>query len=182
MEETRRRIATAGAEYVKGLGSWDWSDLTFRRVATLAGVGERTVYRHFPTERDLHAAVLTQLADEAGVDLEHLTLDAVADTADRVFRSLGRFGGSGRTLVYPDLPAMTDAHVLGREALLRVATTERPDWSERDQLRLAAALDVLWAVQSYERLVGPWGLAPDEASTVLSWAIRAVIDAPLPRG
>ena len=49
-----------------GYDTWDWRDLTFRSVAERAGVGERTVYRHFPTERHLHDAVMERLESEAG--------------------------------------------------------------------------------------------------------------------
>ena len=72
------RILTAGAELVRGFEGWDWSGLTFRSVAERAGVNERTVYRHFPTERDLRAAVLAELTERAGVDDATLTLANVA--------------------------------------------------------------------------------------------------------
>ena len=47
--ETRERVIAAGSELVRQLPSWDWREGTFRAVAERAGVGERTVYRHFPT-------------------------------------------------------------------------------------------------------------------------------------
>lgn len=56
--ETRARIVAAGTELVHGFETWDWHDLTFKAVAERAGVGERTVYRHFPTEQHLHDAVM----------------------------------------------------------------------------------------------------------------------------
>jgi len=42
-------VIAAGSELVRQLPSWDWREVTFRAVAERAGVGERTVYRHFPT-------------------------------------------------------------------------------------------------------------------------------------
>ena len=65
--KTRERIIAAGSELVHAFDSWNWRDLTFRSVAERAGVGERTVYRHFPTERHLHDAVMQRLESEAGV-------------------------------------------------------------------------------------------------------------------
>ena len=56
--QTRERIVAAGSELVHDFDTWNWRDLTFKAVAERAGVGERTVYRHFPTERHLHDAVM----------------------------------------------------------------------------------------------------------------------------
>ena len=96
-DETRERIIVAGVELVRGFDSWDWSGLTFRSVAQRAGVGERTVYRHFPNERGLRDAIMARLGEEAGVDYERLTLAEVGEVAGRMFRSLGAFAVSVRT-------------------------------------------------------------------------------------
>lgn len=90
-DQTRERIIVAGVELVRGFDSWDWSGLTFRAVAQRAGVGERTVYRHFPNERGLRDAIMARLGEEAGVDYETLTLPGVSEVAGRLFRSLGSF-------------------------------------------------------------------------------------------
>jgi AcrR family transcriptional regulator len=177
MEETRERIIVAGVDPARELKTWDWAELTFRAVAARAEVGERTVYRHFPTERALHAAIMRGLAEKAGVDYEQVTLDTVADTAARVFRSMGALQAA-RSVNVPTDPAFVEEDQHRRDALLNAVAKERPDWSKRDRLRLAAALDVLWGAPSYERLVDQWGFTPKEAMAVLSWAIeRLVTDA-----
>jgi AcrR family transcriptional regulator len=94
--ETRDRIVAAGAELVHELPSWDWSLLTFRAVAERAGVGERTVYRHFPTERLLHDAVMQRLEEEAGVSYEGIGVGDLAPLAARIFASLGSYAASER--------------------------------------------------------------------------------------
>ena len=83
-DETRERIIVAGVELVRGFDSWDWSGLTFRSVAQRAGVGERTVYRHFPNERGLRDAIMAGLGEQAGVDYERLTLAEVGEVAGRI--------------------------------------------------------------------------------------------------
>ena len=96
---TRERIVQAGSELVHGFASWDWQELTFRAVAERAGVGERTVYRHFPTERHLHDAVMA-LADE----MPHRAAEweAIVDRYGlRAPRSLDEF--VGQSFVYADL-------------------------------------------------------------------------------
>src|SRR3546814_8191892 len=101
-EQTRDRIVGAGSELVHEFDSWDWRGLTFRAVAERAGVGERTVYRHFPTERHLHAAVMQRLEAEAGVPYDDVTLDNIGAVTARVFASLQRFP------VRETLPAPSD--------------------------------------------------------------------------
>ena len=76
--DTRERIVTAGSELAHEFASWDWKALTFRAVAERAGVGERTVYRHFPTERHLHDAVMQRLEEEAGITYEGVDMRNLA--------------------------------------------------------------------------------------------------------
>ena len=177
MEQTRERIVAAGVELVVGFTSWDWTDLTFRAVAERAGVGERTVYRHFPTERALHAAIMRGLAEKAGVDYDQVTLDTVADMAARVFRSMGAFQAA-HALDAPTDPAFIEEDQHRRDALVGAVNKERPDWPKRDREWLAAALDVLWGPPSFERLIDQWGYKPKEAMAILEWAIdRLIADA-----
>ncbi len=59
LEVTRRRILDACALLALGHGGLDDPTLfTYARVAELAGVSERTVYRAFPTKQALSAAFL----------------------------------------------------------------------------------------------------------------------------
>lgn len=179
MEETRERIVAAGVELALGLERWDWAYLTFRAVAERAGVGERTVYRHFPTERALHSAIMRGLAEKAGVDYEQITLDTVADIAARVFRSMGAFRAGGTANVnVPTDPAFVEEDQHRRDALLNAVAKERPDLTKKERARLAAALDILWGPPSYERLIDQWGFTQKEAMAVLKWSIdRLTADA-----
>ena len=169
-DQTRERILVAGVDLVRGFDSWDWSALTFRAVAQRAGVGERTVYRHFPNERELRDAIMVRLGQEAGVDYERLTLADVGEVAGRMFRSLGSFAVSNVTSP-PDDPTFVAVDQDRRQALLRAVAEAKPGLSEHQQLTMAAALDVLWGVPSYDRLVSAWGMSPDAAMGVLAWAI-----------
>ena len=176
MEATRERIVAAGVEMVRGFKTWDWTDLTFRAVAERAGVGERTVYRHFPTERILHSAIMSGLAMEAGVDYDRVTLATVGAIAQRVFRALGSLHLRPALDPPPD-SAFAEADQQRRDALLRAVAAEMPQWSERERLMLAASLDLLWSAESYERLVDQWDLDPEVAMAIIAWAIDTLIGA-----
>lgn len=173
-EQTRERIVAAGSELVREYRSWDWRELTFRAIAERAGVGERTVYRHFPTERDLHDAVMGRLEDEAGVAYEEVDLTNLTDVTGRFFASLQRFTIE-ESVQPPADPVFVGADQRRRQALFRAVTEAAPDWPAARVRAVAGLLDVLWNLPSYERLVNTWQLSPAEASTSLTWLIDTVV-------
>ena len=122
--QTRERIIAAGSELVHAFDSWNWRDLTFRSVAERAGVGERTVYRHFPTERHLHDAVMQRLESEAGISYEDVDLDNLGAVTARVFASLQRFAVR-ESVDTPRDPTFVGVDARRREALLRAVTDIR---------------------------------------------------------
>lgn len=174
--ETRERILTAGSELVHGFPSWDWQGLTFRAVAERAGVGERTVYRHFPTERHLHDAVMQRLEEEAGITYEDVELANLAEVTGRVFGTLHSFAVR-ESVDAPDDPTFVAVDERRRTALSRAVTAAAPHWSDAQRATVAALLDVLWNVPSYERLVGVWKLDGDDATRAIGWVIGKLVQA-----
>ena len=172
--QTRERIITAGSELVHGFSSWNWRDLTARAAAERAGVSERTVYRHFSTEHELQDAVMRRLHIEAGVTLERLTLDQLADVATRVFTYLSSFATAPRPT---ENETFVTADQRRREALLAAVQLSTTGWSDADRHIAAAILDMFWTVPFYERLVNAWHLDPDDAGRAITWALRLLVDA-----
>ncbi|WP_099040266.1 TetR/AcrR family transcriptional regulator [Mycobacterium neglectum] len=182
--QTRKRIVAAGSELVHDFDSWNWRDLTFRAVAERAGVGERTVYRHFPTERHLHDAVMQRLESEAGISYEDVDLTNIGDVTGRVFASLQRFSVR-KSVEAPQDPTFVGVDVRRREALTRAVSAAAPGWSAAEQQVTAGLLDVLWNVPSYERLVGEWDIEGTDATRAIAWVMAKVVaaiedDAPPP--
>lgn len=165
--ETRQRIIAAGAEILHGYATWNWSALTVRAVADRAGVNERTVYRHFESERELREAVMERLQEEAGVDLEGLRLEDVRAVTSRIFEHVSTFPLEPRIQLDATLMAASRRQ---REALTAAVEPATRRWSEADRTLAAALLDVLWSVTAYERLVADWKLDPEEAIRGLTWA------------
>ena len=56
-----------------------------------------------------------------------------------------------------------------RRALVRAVTAATPGWSVAERHTVAALLDVLWNLPSYERLVGVWNLGGEDASRAIAW-------------
>lgn len=174
--QTRERIVAAGSELVHAFDSWNWRDLTFKAVAERAGVGERTVYRHFPTERHLHDAVMQRLESEAGISYEDVDLTNIDEVTARVFASLQRFSVR-KSVDTPQDPTFVGVDARRREALVRAVSAAAPAWSAAQQQMAAALLDVLWNVPSYERLVGVWGIDGPDATRAIGWVMAKVIGA-----
>ena len=172
--ETRERILDAGSALVHGLPTWDWRTLTFRAVAEQAGVSERTVYRHFATERELRDAVMRRLEEEAGVSYEGIGLDDLAAVTTLVFSARASFAASATVV---DDPTFVAEDQLRRDALRDAVAAVATDWTDADRQMATGLLDVLWSVPSFERLVVQWGLSPDDATRVITWALELVAGA-----
>lgn len=172
--ETRARIVAAGAEILRGFPIWNWGELTVGAVADRAGVNRRTVYRYFATERALRDAVMAQLEQEAGVDLEGLTLDDVQAVTARIYEFVSSFPLQPRT---PDDETLAATSARQREALLHAVEPLTGSWSATDRTIAAAMLDTLWSMGAYERMVADWQLDPADAVRAVTWVIGLVQDA-----
>jgi AcrR family transcriptional regulator len=168
---TRRSIVEAGAALVRELQTWDWRELTFAAVAARASVGIRTVYRHFPTERDLHGAILARLQEESGPTYEDLTLDGIAGATARMHASLSSFAISRWTDTVPPQAVLSEVNLRRRQALLLAVEEAASDWAPAQREMAAAVLDVLWGPPAYERLRKEWNMEGDAATEALTWAI-----------
>ena len=172
--ETADRIAEAGAELLRRSPVRDWHALTVRAVAERAGVNERTVYRHFGSEKGLRDAIMSNFERAAGVDLTSLSLDDLADAAARGLRFAADFPTADDDGLDPTLHETDERR---RDALVRAIEQRAPDWDERQQRRAAAVVDLLWSFSAYERFRRSWRLDPDGAIDAIQWAICLVVDA-----
>ena len=174
--ETRERIIAAGSALAHETASWSWRELTVRAVAERAEVGERTVYRHFATERHLRNAVMERLNDEAGVDYEAVDLATIGEVTTKILGSLEHFA-AGPTVHEPDDPTFRAVDDRRRAALLRAVEAETPTWTSEQQASAAGALDVALepaVVRAPGRRVGS---RPERATSTVLWLIALVTEA-----
>lgn len=169
---THRRILDCGCALVHESEVRDWSGLTVGAVATRAGVSERTVYRHFATERGLRDAVMHRIEQEAGIDLAGLRLAGVADVTERILEQVAAYPPRPRPPVDDVLQA---THQRQRDALVAAVQREAKTWARDEVERVAAVLDVLWSVAAYERLVVDWEFDHGEATRALRGSIETLV-------
>lgn len=167
-------MVTAGCELLGASAIRDWRCLTVRAVAKRAGVNERTVYRHFASERGLRDAVMRRLEQRAGIDLDGLRLDEIADVARRIVSVVASHPLEPHPPLDPTLAATGRRQ---REALLRALEPRTAGWTEADRSVAAAMFDVLWSVAVYERLAVDWDLDRDEAIAGITWVIGLIENA-----
>jgi AcrR family transcriptional regulator len=172
--DTRERIIAAGCKILRTSSIRDWRALTMRGVAEEAGVNERTVYRNFGNERGLRDAVMHRLEQKAGIELEGMRLDDVADIAARIFAHVSSYPVRPKP---PLDPTLTDANLRQRNALLSALADGTPEWSDSERTSAAALLDALWSVATYERFVSDWEMNREQAIGTVTWAIGLVEDA-----
>jgi AcrR family transcriptional regulator len=172
--ETRERIIEAGSALVHDLSSWDWRSVTVRAVAARAGVHERTVHRHFATERDLRAAVLQRLLEESGVTVEGMRLEDLPGHVEQLFDYLASFSSSTERPPDPALLALDERR---KAAILATVSVDAKGLCDHEQRLAAAMIDVLWSLASYRRLINGWGLDAAEAARGVNWLISLITDA-----
>ena len=173
--ETRARILVAGSKLAHRAKNWEWSEITADAVAAEAGVSDRTVYRHFATQRQLHDALMRHLEGEAGVFYEGIELNELGAVTERVFASLPSFAVPPTVVVRDATFAASDQR--RREALLQAIGEFTATWSETERRMAAAMLDVLWTPTSYERLVTRWGFDTAAAARAVTMTIDVLTEA-----
>ena len=159
---TRERILDAGSELLHRTSVRDWKKLTVRAVAERAGVNERTVYRYFGSERGLHDAVLHRNREEAGIELEGMRLEDVATVAARILDHVAQYPREPPPALDPTLHGGQGPAAPG--AARRRGVRGRATHRTAQQVTVAAVLDALWSVASYERLVDGWSIDHAERS------------------
>ena len=172
--ETRQRIIAAGVELIHEITNWDWKSLTFKAVGERAGISERTVYRHFSTERKLKDAIMQSLVDDSGVDLSGMKLKDFAGITETVYRFLANVASAEEEESDPTFASIDENR---RNALLGAVSQAKPKWSEQEQENTAALLDILWNLPPYERLVKLWRFDTDRSVKIVTWLINLIEEA-----
>jgi AcrR family transcriptional regulator len=146
-------------------------------IATAAGVGARTVYRHFPTQADLFEALWVQLRQQSGTVFPTAEAEIVP-TLGAMFRSFDQNDRLIRAVMESTAGARVRAHGAaegraGFDQSLQNATQGRNP-VERRQVR--AVFQGLHSAPFWQMLRERGGLSGPEAIAAASWAAQALLD------
>jgi AcrR family transcriptional regulator len=167
---TRQRIIEAA---VKGFAPWA-SDIPFDKVAERARVSERTVYRHFPTQRDLFEAVITHIIARSGWNPDEVEAETLGATVAQAFTYYGT--------LFPGVDPAPEAQGMQELRSKRLKMIERimaPYIEGMDPVRargLSAVIDGLVRVPFLRGMHEHWGLSGHDAGRAVEWAINTLLD------
>ena len=167
---TRERILRACAELVARRTSLD---VSIPQLARAAGVSQPTIYRYFPTKRDLFGALATLQFERVTAGLDPRTPDELAAALPTIFR---------RALELESLVRWTLATPLGSSGRptrgRRLDMLHRASSAEAADLETAKHLPRLLLLLSSPMAALYWkdylGLSTDVAAQTAAWAIRAL--------
>jgi AcrR family transcriptional regulator len=169
---TRARIVEAAVE---GFAPWS-SEMPFDKVAERARVSERTVYRHFPTQRDLLEAVTAHLVEHSGWEPNVSGEDLGAMTA-RAFAYFGSLLESGEHAPEYTSPDMQKLRGQRLEMIERAIGPYTKGMDPELARGICAVFAGLVRVHFMRAMYEHWGLSGAEAGRAVEWAINALLEA-----
>jgi AcrR family transcriptional regulator len=158
------------------------AELSIPAVAREAGVSIRTVYRNFPTKRDLLAALDTHLDERIGFSLPSIPGDLAGLTATirQYFQALDGMDDTNRA---------ARANRIAREgrdtsglpeklqAVIRVLDPIAGSLTASDRTHLFNVIATLFSQYTLQRMKEDLGLTGTAAAESVVWAIETLVEA-----
>lgn len=153
-------------------------DLTFTKLAKVAAVPERTVYRYFKSREDLLAAVFEWSNRRIGFD-GALPVDSAGAAAlvRKVFPGFDAIAPViHELLIAPEGLAARRANLAERrKAALQIVRSEAPTLDRRAAKRVAAILQLLTSAAAWQTLRDYWDMDGEEAGETAAFAIELLL-------
>ena len=154
-------------------------EISMAAVAKRAGVSEPTLYRHFPTKRDLFAALAGYQFRTVAAGLAPASPDDLADAVRTVFQRSADMENVIRwTLAATDPQRVPRPNVQARLAMLRTALGGRADGDDDDTQFLLRTMLLLTSPMAWLYWKDYLGLDPVAAAQTAGWAIKTLAHAP----
>ena len=145
-------------------------------VATRSGIAARTVYRHFPTQADLLAALWERLRDETGIRWPTREEDIIPFVREGfkqfdAHESLVRAAiVAGATIKYT-IPGSAEGRAAFGQALAGITR----NLSNRERDRLVAVCLAIYSAPFWQMLHDRGQLTHAEAQDAAAWALESVL-------
>lgn len=182
-EQTRRAIleAIAEIELIHG-GSIDPSLITYARIAEIADVSERTVYRFFPTKAELDQAYVEAMPIALGQPMTITDLDSYASAIEEIGRRwaarLGPVRVAEHEIDSDEYPASLASRRSRDAQLVELLVEEMPDLASlpvEQRRAIAAIVNHTLSIRSLAIIAQRWNLTIEESTRVQAWAARALL-------
>ena len=157
------------------------AELSFSLIAREAGIGERTVYRYFPTRDALFEAFWESYIQAILAPLSLVSLDArsLLNAAQQIFPKLDEHADITRSLVTsPQGRAIVQTANKRRVARFKPAVREAVgDLPEAELIRLCACVQTLLSPGTWLQMREIWGLDGQESGRAVAEAIEILLSA-----
>jgi AcrR family transcriptional regulator len=161
-----------------------------RRIADAAGVSVRSVFAHFASLDDLHAALVARVRDQVlarlrPIDPARPLPERIAELCAqraRIAEELGAFrraAGARAVSSAPLAEARRASAVASRQQVDRVFATELARFDGRERARRRAAVDAAVSGETWDLLRGVHELSPQDAEAAMAGSVAALL-APAP--
>jgi AcrR family transcriptional regulator len=150
-------------------------EISMAAVAKRAGVSEPTLYRHFPTKRELFAALAGYQFRTVAAGLAPASADDLAEAVRTVFQRSADIESVVRwTLAATDPQQVPRPNVQARLALIRTALGGQADGDDDTAQFLLRTLLLLTSPMAWLYWKDYLGLDPAAAAETAGWAIKAL--------
>ena len=156
------------------------TELTFTQVARMAGLGERTIYRHFPNKEALLEGWWRAHKARLGQETFPDTLAALLDFPVKAFPAFDQEAEIMRGAVLsPQGRAMTLARNDERQAAIRRAVRAElgPEASEDLVLTVCASVQLIQSATAWLTMRDYWDLLGEQSGQIARRAIQAIFTA-----
>lgn len=179
---TTKRILDAFLKLAVGeAGLLDPSSITYRRIADLAGVSERTVYRFFPAKEEFERASIesglvftSDIVPERAADLTEYLRRVTSELAGKVPGPVvrNRAGESAEMESFGKLRAQRG------ERIARALGDVLPaDLDDADRRAVIAVVRTLASLGTVIATASDWEMSMEEAGRAHAWAVDVIIKA-----
>lgn len=166
---TREKIVDALTELMAA-----GEKLTHDAVAARASISRRTVYRYFPDQKSLRAAVWVRMGPPGGIPQ---SLDSLLDGMEGRFATFDR-NAATMTVAMASAEGRAIRNVVKdeRTAAYRTMFADRvAALPEADRTRAIAAIQLLSSGFAWREMRDQWGLDAGEMTIACRWAIEALL-------
>jgi AcrR family transcriptional regulator len=174
-EQTRTNILEAAVALVRRAGE---EAVTIRAVAAVAGVTERTVYRHFKSRDVLVRSVWRRMVELIGPPALPETADELVERPRSLFRRLDQ----ERQLVRAHLHSQerrvgrTRPDKQRQQAMVGCVREELEYLDERSLRRRAAIASLIASAYAWQYLQEFWGMSDKEAGNAAAEALEILLN------
>ncbi|MFK4834869.1 TetR/AcrR family transcriptional regulator [Microbacterium sp. ZW T2_14] len=174
VSRTQEAILAAYAELIEELGT---DDVSFRLIARRAGVGERTVFRNYPTRVDLLLATAAWIEQRIFPRQESASIFDTPLAIRAAMESYDQRPELAHVVAETTMRGISGAAPSPRRARLeQMIDAEIPSLGRAERIAIVAALSHLDSAATWVTFHREFGMSRRDIADAAAWAAEAVLD------